>query len=335
MTVHQQGARRPTRLRAGVVGVAAIVVGLIATPGTALAAPDQPNPAVQQLSKASAATLAAKTAHVSVAVSVQAAGKSVTVTGTGVVDFAGKSSDLRLTLPGGAGSEEVRQIGTSIYVMVPASARAQVPGHTPWIRVDASRVSQTQLSSSFGMTGAQDPAAALRYLQAGVSVVRVGTGTVRGVATTHLRAAVDLAKLAGAGGQAGGGLSAAVRALGTHVLPVDVYLDAQNRVRRLRVDISVRQPAARLTLTEDLYDFGAPVQISAPSAAQFTDITAALITKAQQIPHTPTGAPATGGGSTAATHNAPELVAGVISLTAGLGLAGISLLRRRRRQPVA
>lgn len=336
MRVHTQGGRRTARLRAAVVGVAAVAVGLIAVPGMAFASPDEPSSAVQQLSKASAATLAAKTARVSVSVSVLAAGKSVQVTGIGAVDFAGKTTDLRLTLPGGAGSEEVRQIGTSIYVMVPASARANLPGHTPWVRVDASRVSQTQLGSSFGMTGAQDPAAALRYLQAVASVVRVGTGTVRGVSTTHLRATVDLAKLAVAGGgQAAGGLSAAVRALGTHVLPVDVYLDAQNRVRRLGLDLSVPKQAVRLTLTEDLYDFGAPVRISAPSAAQVTDITAALVAKAQQIPRKPTGAPATGGGSTAGTQNVPELVTGGISLAAGVGLAGISLLGRRRRQAAA
>lgn len=128
MRVHKQGGRRTARLRAAVVGVAAVAVGLIAVPGMAFAAPAQPSSAVQQLSKASAATLAAKTARVSV--SVLTAGKRVQVTGIGVVDFAGKTTDLRLSLPGGAGSEEVRQIGTSIYVMV-RRARGRICRGTP------------------------------------------------------------------------------------------------------------------------------------------------------------------------------------------------------------
>lgn len=335
MSVHK---RSTAVLRTAVVGVATIAVGLIAVPAMASAA-STPSSAIQQLSQASAATLAAKTARVSVSVSVLAAGKSVQINGTGAVNFADKAADLTLTLPGGAGSEEVRQIGTSTYLMVPASARAHMPGNTPWVMLDASRVSQAELGSSFGTTGVQDPAAALGYLQGAVSVVRVGTSTVRGVPTTHLRATIDLAKLAAAEGGAAG---KAVQALGTNSLPVEVFLDAQNRVRRLMLDLSVPKQAGRLALTEDLYDFGSAVNISAPPAAQVTDITAALVAKGQQTGRTsggvqsvsrkPVGAPATGGGSTAGIQDVPELVIGGIALAAGVALAGMSLLGRRRRQ---
>lgn len=134
----------------------------------------------------------------------------------------------------------------------------------------------------------------------------------------------------------------AVQALGTRSLPVEVFLDAQNRVRRLMLDLWVPKQAGRLALTEDLYDFGSAVNISAPPAAQVTDITAALVAKGQQTRRTsggvqsvsrkPVGAPATGGGSTAGIQDVPELVIGGIALAAGVALAGMSLLGRRRRQ---
>jgi hypothetical protein len=67
--------------------------------------------------------------------------------------------------------------------------------------------------------------------------------------------------------------------LGQGKIPVDVWLDGQNLVRRvtlsLRIPGGTGEPAgARVVQSTDYYDFGVPVRISAPPASEVENISA-------------------------------------------------------------
>jgi hypothetical protein len=103
---------------------------------------------------------------------------------------------------------------------------------------------------------------------------------VRGTETTHYHVVVDLLKIADAVPAA---KQAAVRRtfrrevelIGTHTMPIDVWIDSQGLVRRERFDMSMRPPSASapvgLQMSIDFFDFGAPVHVVPPPARQVAD----------------------------------------------------------------
>ena len=113
--------------------------------------------------------------------------------------------------------------------------------------------------------------------------IRVGTEDVRGSATTHYRAVVDLNKAADQSPTARDAIKSTVKLLGSSSMPVDVWVDAQGRVRRMKyvVDLSKSKVTAStasvpgsVTFTLELFDFGVPVQAVVPPADQVVDLSA-------------------------------------------------------------
>lgn len=87
-----------------------------------------------------------------------------------------------------------------------------------------------------------------------------GTATIRGVRTTRYRGKVDIAALAG------GRTTQRGTTLGLgRTLPVAVYIDEDDLLRRLTIEItSVRRFS--VTFTTDIYDYGEDVRITRPPA---------------------------------------------------------------------
>jgi len=112
----------------------------------------------------------------------------------------------------------------------------------------------------------------------------VGSETIRGADTTHYHATLDLAKSVDVNGKnVPPGLRDAMKQFaglfGT--IPADVWIDADGRMRRERIEIDFGKVLrglggdtgseadnAVITETLDFYDFGAPVHIEAPPADQ-------------------------------------------------------------------
>ena len=61
--------------------------------------------------------------------------------------------------------------------------------------------------------------------------------------------------------------------LGAHTLPLDLWLDDQNRVRREQVNVptNVNGSKGQVGVTIDFFDFGTPVHVDAPPKSQTTD----------------------------------------------------------------
>lgn len=212
---------------------------------------------------------------------------STTVSGEGVVDLSGAASSLTVGMAG-IGDLQMRQVGNAAYVKLPGEFATQVPGAKPWMRVDLAAIYEQQYGTSPGrMQGGttQDPARQLEYLR-GVSssVEKVGEEEIRGVRTTHYRAVVDLAREAARQGpEAQRAYEDLEKQLGTSKLPVEVWLDDQQRVRRFATDLTTPVPEnpdapdtpenaqMRTRMTVDYYDFGTAVDVQAPPPSQTMD----------------------------------------------------------------
>jgi hypothetical protein len=110
-----------------------------------------------------------------------------------------------------------------------------------------------------GQTVHLNPVNLLRAItSASVASGQIGSESVRGVATTHQHVEVDGARLAAALG--GDGLDGGMPAR----IAVDVWVDGEGVLRRLDLP---SQPDGAGRMRVEFYDFGVPVHITAPPAA--------------------------------------------------------------------
>ena len=214
----------------------------------------------------------------------------VTITGTGYVNQHTRDSLLTLDLAGipglggaGASSVTIEMHYPIMYMRFPALS-SQLPGNKEWVKLDLAAVAQaqginlTQLSAGGGV----DPSQYLDYLRAsGSQITTVGADTVDGVATTHYRAVIDLSRVARAVPSADRAATAAAiaqleKVSGIHTFPIDVWVDAQHRVRREQFAItsggSTGHPVA-VKATVDYLSFGPNPSVVPPPADSVFDLT--------------------------------------------------------------
>lgn len=180
------------------------------------------------------------------------------------------------------GTAQMELEGNVVYMRIPFLS-ASLPGLRPWLKVDLARAGHTRgidLSSFLQLGQGADPNQVLEYLRAAGHVMKIGSEKVRGVETTHYRGTIDLERvpsLAPAAQRAQ--LRASIRRLeqttGRRAIPIGVWIDAQNRVRRLRYQdlLTLQQERVELNLQSDLYDFGTPVVVPLPAPGDVTDLT--------------------------------------------------------------
>ncbi|MEY2568363.1 MAG: hypothetical protein QOE35_2892 [Actinomycetota bacterium] len=207
-------------------------------------------------------------------------GGTKTTKGTGAIDFAAKRATFAidtssLGLAGLSGTVDLVLAGGVIYAKLPSL----LPGK-PWLKLDPKTLGAAGTGNLGGLgdLASGDPAAGIRFLD-GIAggATKVGSEQVRGVATTHYRGAVDLEKVkAAASTSAKASVDALIKQLGKATYPVDVWLDKDGLVRRLRsrqaTAASGTTPGATVVRTEEYYDFGAKVTAEPPAADQVTDL---------------------------------------------------------------
>jgi len=177
------------------------------------------------------------------------------------------------------------------YVGLPGLA-SKLPEGKTWMKLDLA-----QLAASHGVQlpqlssiGQSDPSEFLRYLRAsGGDVTKVGYEVINGVPTTHYRASISLTRIVDSYPESERtALRSALNALSSSgSLPVDVWIDHQNRVRRMQMSIHVSLPEgestpsaalqagnASATITIDFTSYGAVPPVSVPPASEVFDATA-------------------------------------------------------------
>ena len=191
-------------------------------------------------------------------------------------------SNLSILLRRPTGTGLIIVDGNAVYMRIPF-LNASLPGLKPWLKLDvdkSARASGLDFSGFLQLGRGGDPTQTLRYLRAAGDVTKVGSEKVRGVETTHYRATIDFAKVPStvkpaARPRVRRAIQRLEQVTGLRKLPVEVWVDGQNRVRRLRLDeaLNLGTSTAQMTVDSELYDFGVAIQATPPPAGIVTDLT--------------------------------------------------------------
>ena len=221
-------------------------------------------------------------------------GKTLRMRGTGAID--GTSAELsfklgsmlgQMGLPSSMGGlaqlkntsiKEValEQNGDYVIYMQLGFLSSQLPGGKQWIKLDVSKLGKAAgLDLGKLMSGTQfQPSDLLGMLTSeGAKVQKLGPATVDGVATTHYRVTIDLAKVLQSKGLTSPLLNGITAQMKTATS--EVWIGKDGLVRRVRVSYNVAQGPTpmRMAMTMSLYDYGAHLSIAAPPSSQVFDAT--------------------------------------------------------------
>jgi hypothetical protein len=211
----------------------------------------------------------------------------LTMTGTGDFNFARHEGEIVSEMSGLPASAQSALHASSLhftelfandvlFLESPLFA-GKLPGSARWMKLDLKKFAQgAGLDPQSLSSGQSDPAEILDYLKAsGGSVTKLGSEIVRGTPTTRYRGTIDLAKAAEKlPGSNRGQLKAAVEKLiaqtGSPSIPVEVWVDAHNLVRRMTMSIA-EAPSGQLvhvSITLELFNFGATPAVNVPTGSE-------------------------------------------------------------------
>lgn len=180
----------------------------------------------------------------------------------------------------GLGSGKVQMgmvlVGQDMYMRFPRAMLTALPslGGKPWVEINVANAAHVSGLSSLGDNPAMsDPQAVLQELQSVANgVVNDGHQRVDGVLTTHYAATVSLDRLYGK-------LASLDKAVLQQIIPgqdvpIDVWIDAHNLVRRVVMTLTIdvpNGPSMQETATADITDYGPQPRPTPPPADQVTD----------------------------------------------------------------
>jgi hypothetical protein len=142
-----------------------------------------------------------------------------------------------------------------------------------WVKMDLGKMAKKEGVDLGAIMNANqaDPSQSLRLLMASSGAHVTGAERIRGVETMHYSFNIDFEKLAHDNKQ----FKQLTEATGSISAPAEAWIDANGRVRRLTVTMSLGAQLGTpmsMTMTEDLYDFGARVNITPPSDDLVVDL---------------------------------------------------------------
>lgn len=154
---------------------------------------------------------------------------------------------LRMQMPElGTGTMRLRMVGGMVYLaMPPMTPRGR------WVAIDPSDPNSA-LGPSAGALTKINPMQSFMVIEKGVRKLRyVGRDTVQGEPAFHYRVTVDTRAAANVTGQPANPML-------PRMVGYDIWLDRQNRMRRMRLD------ELGVTIVSNLSDWGVPVHVQAP-----------------------------------------------------------------------
>jgi hypothetical protein len=203
---------------------------------------------------------------------------SASFTGDGEVSFT--EQKMRMSMDMGSlggqsqnlGSVELVLDDTTMYMRLGGLSQ-QLPGGAEWVTVELQKLGE-QVGANFGQLlqgGQSDPGAFLETLRgAADDVEKVGSEQVRGVATTHYTATVNLDDaLEELPEDQGKGLRQMLeRANVPDSYPVDVWIGDEGLARRVKFTIEMSPPGTQQqmsqTQTLEFFDYGTEIDVSPP-----------------------------------------------------------------------
>lgn len=218
-------------------------------------------------------------------------GQQAAITGEGAFDGPGGKLTMTMDMsslasafggsvpPGGFRIDAVMD-DLVMYMRVPALA-AFLPAGKQWVRMDLEKLGESaglNMQQLMSMGGGNDPRRMLDYIRSAADLEEAGEDTVRGVATTRYSGTFDVTKaldalpaeqrpLAEAG-------MAMLRQAGLDQVPVQVWVDEDDYVRRIRQTYSLKLGGQQSSTSVELefFGFGDPVNVTIPPADQTVDV---------------------------------------------------------------
>jgi len=290
-------APRSTRRRVGLVACA--LAAALATAGCGSASNSGAGARVSLLRAADVTNAAAGyRMAMRIAISTSSLPGPIDASGTGSFDPAAHTGQLTMAMDFGSNPQVAAALGGStlrlreildggnIYLGLPASLAARLPGARPWLLINLSQAAAKAgipgFSSLLDNPTSTNPALFLQYLRAvSGGVRRIGSATIDGHRTTGYRATIDLSKAAKAAppGQRAAvaqAVGAVERLSGITRIPVEAWVDANHLVRRMSISLTERPQASgqKVTsaITVDMLSYGPQPKPQLPPASQVTNL---------------------------------------------------------------
>jgi hypothetical protein len=194
------------------------------------------------------------------------AGAPLVMTGSGVEDAKAERAQLTMQVPG-AGELEAVSDGSTVYFRSEMFGSAL--GGKEWMKLDTRRTNESLGidTSALGQVG-QSGAAQLKMLeQVSGGVTDEGREHVVGVDATHYSATIDLRNYPGQD------LQKLIDLTGQAEIPIDVWIDDDQRIRRVEMEMQFAPDAGPMKMIVEYVRFGVPVDIDIPDDDQVFDAT--------------------------------------------------------------
>jgi hypothetical protein len=193
-----------------------------------------------------------------------ASGKHVVESARGVEDNADGSARMSLTYREAGKTLHGRAIvlGSDFYANVPA-LRSKLPSGKSWLKIDLKKLVKEMGgdTSIFDNAKQGTPTGALQSLEKAGKTVKVGPAVVAGAETTKYHTTIDVTHD-----------DKALANLGVKHVPVDVWIDHKDMVRKMSLEVTAPDPKNSGTFTFVLRGFGPAVTIEPPPSDQTVDI---------------------------------------------------------------
>jgi hypothetical protein len=213
------------------------------------------------------------TAQVRFTAEIASAGRTIPMTGEGIVSTKEASGDGRMTfhIDVNGKRQTIQEIfrGGAIY-MGRGPLEGKIPLGKKWMKIDFRKIlAKHDVDLSKYDSGGGNATQTLAFLRGSGDVKKVGTERVRGVSTTHYHAEIDFEKAVEKTGDEQ--YKKLMRqSLGDATSgPADVWIDPGSRVRRIRMKMPMGP--ASMDMTIDFLRFGVVMNLDVPSSDDVFD----------------------------------------------------------------
>jgi hypothetical protein len=208
------------------------------------------------------------------------AGEAATLRGSAVTSPTGFNGTLQMSMQIGAMTVDADEVLTPDAIYLRSNQfDGKLPGGKHWIAIDLKALgkgSGIDLGALMAGGASQDPTRALQYLLGAGSSTRLGAETVRGIVTTRYHVDVQLRKVAGQikTPAAKKAMEKAVDAIGATTIPIDVWIDRKNLIRREQIRLDYGRGDQRMTMnmTIDITRYHVPLHVMPPPSYDTVDI---------------------------------------------------------------
>jgi hypothetical protein len=210
------------------------------------------------------------------------------MTGEGFQDLESGTMSMTLNMPPfepGMPPMKMEQlmVGETMYMRSDLFSAALPKGKT-WMKLDLASLGKElgiDIASIMEQSRNSDPRSQLSFVQGAKGDIKeLGKAEIRGTKTTHYGFTIDVAEAVKDLPAELAELKPLLEGVGLDEFPAEAWIDDEGLIRRINYSIRVPSDgsgkAQAMSISQDFFDFGAKVDVSAPPPAQVVDFMEAL-----------------------------------------------------------